>query len=126
MVIFEALFGCHDYLILGKNPIKWKQHPDMTMTVDLNIKHQLKQISFVTKRRKMIHLLFGLHFYSCKYIHKDISRQQSIKFYTIIAYITSDSERFETTFSQSVSHLLFDTISNTSFDTISNTSLKRI
>ena len=44
MVIFEALVGCHDVLILGKSPIKWKQHPNMTTAVDWDVKHQLKQI----------------------------------------------------------------------------------
>ena len=44
MVIFEALVGCHDILILGKSPIKWRQRPDMTLAVDWVIKHQFKQI----------------------------------------------------------------------------------
>ena len=39
--IFEALFGCHDILILGKTPIKWRQRPDIT--IDLDLKHQFKQ-----------------------------------------------------------------------------------
>ena len=26
VVIFQALVGCHDILILGKSPIKWRQH----------------------------------------------------------------------------------------------------
>ena len=43
VVIFEALFGCHDILILGKSPIKWKQHPGMTIAVDWDVKHQFKQ-----------------------------------------------------------------------------------
>ena len=42
-VIFEALVGCHDILILGKSLIKWRQHPDMTMVVDWDAKHQFKQ-----------------------------------------------------------------------------------
>ena len=33
VVIFEALFGCHDVLILGKSPIKGRQCPDMTTAV---------------------------------------------------------------------------------------------
>ena len=39
----EALVGCHDILILGKSPIKWRQRPDMTLAVDWDVKHQLKQ-----------------------------------------------------------------------------------
>ena len=31
------LFGCHDILILGKGPIKWKQCPDMTKAVDWDV-----------------------------------------------------------------------------------------
>ena len=40
---FEALVGCHDILILGKSPIKWRQRPDMTLAVDWDVKHQLKK-----------------------------------------------------------------------------------
>ena len=43
MVIFQALVGCHDILILGKSPIKWRQRPDMTVAVDWDVKHQFKQ-----------------------------------------------------------------------------------
>ena len=43
MVIFKALVGCHDILILGKSPIKWRQRPDMTLAVDWDVKHQFKQ-----------------------------------------------------------------------------------
>ena len=42
-VICEALAGCHDIIILGTSPIKWRQRPDMTMAVNWDIKHQLKQ-----------------------------------------------------------------------------------
>ena len=42
--IYEAHFDCHDILILGKSPIKWRQRPDMTIAVDWDVKHQLKQI----------------------------------------------------------------------------------
>ena len=41
--IYEAHFECHDILMLGKSPIKWRQHPDMTIAVDWDIKHQIKQ-----------------------------------------------------------------------------------
>ena len=43
MVIFEALFGCHDVQILGNSPIKWMQHSDITIAVDWYVKHQFKQ-----------------------------------------------------------------------------------
>ena len=43
MVIFKALVGCHDILIWGKSPIKWRQRPDMTFDVDWDVKHQFKQ-----------------------------------------------------------------------------------
>ena len=35
--IFQALVGCHDILILGKSPIKWRQRPDMTLAVDWDV-----------------------------------------------------------------------------------------
>ena len=41
--VFEALVGCHDILILGKSPIKWRQRPDMTIVVDWDVKYQSKQ-----------------------------------------------------------------------------------
>ena len=41
--IYEAHFECHDILMLGKSPIKWRQHPDMTIAVDWDVKHQFKQ-----------------------------------------------------------------------------------
>ena len=34
---------CHDILMLGKSPIKWRQCPDMTVAVDWDVKHQFKQ-----------------------------------------------------------------------------------
>ena len=43
VVIFEALFGCHDIPILGKSPIKWRQHSNMTIAVDWDVKRQFKQ-----------------------------------------------------------------------------------
>ena len=43
MVIFDALFGCHDILILGKIPTKCRQCPDMTIAVDWEVRHQSKQ-----------------------------------------------------------------------------------
>ena len=47
-VVYEAHFDCHDIQILGKSPIKWRQHPDMTFAVDWDVKHQFKQ----TKKQK--------------------------------------------------------------------------
>ena len=43
VVISKALVGCHNILILGKSPIKWRQHPDMTLAVDWDVKNQFKQ-----------------------------------------------------------------------------------
>ena len=31
---FQAYFGCHDILMLGKSPIKWRQHPAVTIALD--------------------------------------------------------------------------------------------
>ena len=41
--IYEAHFKCHDILMLGKSPIKWRQRPDMTIAVDWDVKHLFKQ-----------------------------------------------------------------------------------
>ena len=45
-------------LMLGKSPIKWRQHPDMTIDVDWDVKHQCKQTNFtfllLTVRKKTI------------------------------------------------------------------------
>ena len=43
MVVFEALVGCHDVLIFGESPIKWRQRPDMAIAADCDVKHQFKQ-----------------------------------------------------------------------------------
>ena len=43
VVIFETPFGCHDILILGKSPVKLRQHLDTTIAVDCHIKHKFKQ-----------------------------------------------------------------------------------
>ena len=32
-------------LMLGKSPIKWRQHPGITIAVDLDVKPQIKQLS---------------------------------------------------------------------------------
>ena len=45
MVIFKALLGHHDTLILGKSPFKWRQLPKVTIAVNCDIKHQFKQMS---------------------------------------------------------------------------------
>ena len=40
---FKHFFVCHDILILGKSPIKWRQRSDMTIAVgSWDVKHQLK------------------------------------------------------------------------------------
>ena len=41
VVIFEAHFGCHDILILGKSPQNVSSVPT-TVAVDWDIKHQFK------------------------------------------------------------------------------------
>ena len=44
MVIFAALFVCHDILIFGTSPIKWRHGPaKIIIAVDWNVKQQLKQ-----------------------------------------------------------------------------------
>ena len=54
MVIFQALVGCHDILILGKSPIKWRQRPDMTVAVDWDVQHQFKQTNKQTVKNLAI------------------------------------------------------------------------
>ena len=34
--------GCHDILLLGKSHIKWRQHPDMTLAVDCDVKPSIQ------------------------------------------------------------------------------------
>ena len=34
----QAHFGCHDTLMLGRSPIKSRQHPDMTIAVGWDAK----------------------------------------------------------------------------------------
>ena len=48
VIIFGALFGCHDIRILGKGPIKRRQRTDMTTAVDWDVKHQFKQTKRVS------------------------------------------------------------------------------
>ena len=43
VILEEAHFECHDILMLGKSPIKWRQRPDMTIAVDWDVKHQFNQ-----------------------------------------------------------------------------------
>ena len=45
MYINEAHFECHDILILGKSPIKWRQRPDMTIAVDLDGRPNFPEIA---------------------------------------------------------------------------------
>ena len=35
--------GCHDIAVLARRSIKWWQHPGMTIAVDWDVKHQIKQ-----------------------------------------------------------------------------------
>ena len=41
--LYMKHFGCHDVLILGTSPIKWRQRPDMIIAVDWGTKPQLEQ-----------------------------------------------------------------------------------
>ena len=38
-----VIFEFHGILMLGKSPIKWRQCPNMTIAVDWDVKHQIKQ-----------------------------------------------------------------------------------
>ena len=40
-LFLKHFFICNDVLI--KRPIKWRQHPDMTMAVDWYVKHQFEE-----------------------------------------------------------------------------------
>ena len=53
VVIFEALFGCHDILILGKSRIKW-QGPNITVAVDWDFKQQFKQANKIEASRCVV------------------------------------------------------------------------
>ena len=41
----KHIFECHDILMLGKSPTKWRQRLDMTIAVDWDVKRQFKQIN---------------------------------------------------------------------------------
>ena len=34
---FQAHFWCPDITMLGRSPIKWRQHPDMTIAVAIQL-----------------------------------------------------------------------------------------
>ena len=42
MALQYTLVVCHETLILGKSPIKWRPCPDKTLAVDWDIKHQIQ------------------------------------------------------------------------------------
>ena len=42
LVLVQAHFGCHDILMFGKSPIKWRRRPDMTIAVDWDAKPEIK------------------------------------------------------------------------------------
>ena len=42
--MYETHFACHDILMLGKSPIKWRQRPDMTIAVDWDARKASNQI----------------------------------------------------------------------------------
>ena len=56
--IYEAHFECHDILMLGKSPIKWRQRPDMTVAVDRDEKHQFKQTKIEHFQLKIFDIFF--------------------------------------------------------------------
>ena len=39
---FQAHFGCHDILILGKSSIKWRQHPIIIIALALDMTNRKK------------------------------------------------------------------------------------
>ena len=59
VVISEALFGCHDILILGKSPIKWEQVPAwhllLTGTLRTNTNKNSIDGAFISRRKMMLH-----------------------------------------------------------------------
>ena len=55
--MFHALF---DVIInLGKNPIKLRQRPNMTIAVDWDVKHQFKQTLFSAEMEKKKRFIFS-------------------------------------------------------------------
>ena len=44
VIFMKHTFECHDILLLGISPIKWRHRPDMTIAVDWDVMHQFKQI----------------------------------------------------------------------------------
>ena len=46
MAIIQAFVWCHDILIMGKSPLKWRQLLTGTLVVDWDVKHQFKQIQY--------------------------------------------------------------------------------
>ena len=48
--IYKAHFECHDILMLGKSPLKWRHRPDMTIVVDWDVK--------INSNKQTIQLMF--------------------------------------------------------------------
>ena len=66
MVIFQALVGCYDVLILGKSPIKWRQCPDMTLVVDWDVKASIQTNNYVWSGFTLCFRFFVVHIlYAC-------------------------------------------------------------
>ena len=61
---YETHFECHDTLMLGKRPIKWRQLPDMTTAVEWDVKQQSKQ----TNQIRILLSEFDLK-YICAYFY---------------------------------------------------------
>ena len=68
VVIFHAHFACRDILMLGKSmPIKWRQHPYVTIAVYWDVKHQFKQTNMYVDMNYNLENIFS--HYSSSYHH---------------------------------------------------------
>ena len=54
LVYLGGYFGCHNVIMLGKSPVKCRQHPDMTIAVDWDAKSQSNKQSLL---RYISHLM---------------------------------------------------------------------
>ena len=54
--------------MLGKSPIKWRQHPDMTITVDWDVKHQFKQILKQVQQVRSSLVKNEIYIHVCMYV----------------------------------------------------------
>ena len=61
----KHVFVCHEVLMLGKNPIKWRQRSDMSIAVDWDVKYQFKQTKRASIPVYSACILFLLIKYKC-------------------------------------------------------------